>query len=247
MATLPLTAPNGSTETRPRRILVCDADHQARREIRLACEQDGYEVLEAETGADTLRVFDEQRPNLVVLDVGLPDVSGYDVTREIRKLDLVVPIIMLSPRSDEIDVVVGLEIGGDDYVVKPVRLRELQARIAAHLRKVRTDTYEQGRGRLEFKDLVIDVNERRVFKSGQEVDLTHTEFDLLAYLAANAGKVLSREKILNTIWGYEYPIETRVIDVHIRNLRRKVETVSSKPFYILAVPGIGYRFTNARP
>src|SRR5919202_969723 len=89
---------------------------------------------------------------------------------EIRKLDLVVPIIMLSPRSDEIDVVVGLEIGGDDYVVKPVRLRELQARIAAHLRKVRTDTYEQGRGRLEFKDLVIDVNERRVFKSGQEVD-----------------------------------------------------------------------------
>ena len=244
---LTATSPNGTAEAKPRRILIVDGDQHARREIRVACEQDGYDVQEADSGADALRFFEESKPSLVVLDVALADMSGYDVTRELRKLDAVVPIIMLSSRSDEIDVVVALEIGGDDYVVKPVRVRELQARIAAHLRKVRLDSYEQGRGRLEFKDLVIDVNERRVFKESSEVDLTHTEFDLLAYLAANAGKVLSREKILNTIWGYEYPIETRVIDVHIRNLRRKIETISSKPFYILAVPGIGYRFTNARP
>src|SRR5437016_6718955 len=101
------------------------------------------------------------------------------------------------------------------------------------------------KGQLEFKDLLVDVNERRVFKTGEEVELTHTEFDLLAFLASNAGKVLSREKILNHVWGYEYPIETRVIDVHIRNLRRKIEQDPSHPFFILAVPGIGYRFTSA--
>jgi len=127
------------------------------------------------------------------------------------------------------------------------RLRELVARMAAHLRRARLENAEAMRSRLEFRDLVIDVNERRTYKSGKEVELTHTEFDLLTFLASNAGKVLSREKILNSIWGYEYPIETRVIDVHIRNLRRKIETQPSRPYYILAVPGIGYRFTNARP
>ena len=118
-------------------------------------------------------------------------------------------------------------------------------RIAAHLRKARQEEEAVNQGRLEFKDLVIDLNERRVFHDSSEVMLTHTEFDLLAFLASNAGKVLSREKILNHVWGYEYPIETRVIDVHIRNLRRKIEQDPSHPFFILAVPGIGYRFTSA--
>jgi DNA-binding response OmpR family regulator len=154
---------------------------------------------------------------------------------------------MMSARSDEIDAVVALEIGADDYVVKPLRLRELAARIAAHLRRTRMETVDPARNRLEFRDLLIDVNERRIYRGGKEVELTHTEFDLLTFLASNAGKVLSREKILNSIWGYEYPIETRVIDVHIRNLRRKIESQPSRPYYILAVPGIGYRFTNARP
>jgi two-component system response regulator VicR len=169
------------------------------------------------------------------------------VCRELRRTDPTTPVIMMSGRSDEIDVVVALEIGADDYVTKPLRLRELAARIAAHLRRARMESAEAMRTRLEFRDLIIDVNERRIYKSGKEVELTHTEFDLLTFLASNAGKVLSREKILNAIWGYEYPIETRVIDVHIRNLRRKIETQPARPYYILAVPGIGYRFTNARP
>jgi DNA-binding response OmpR family regulator len=237
---------NGS-EPPARRILIVDPEATARREIKLACEQDGYEVLECDTGQEALKQLEEAKPSLILLEVTLPDLSGFDVCRDIRKLDAAVPVVMLSARSDEIDVVVGLEIGADDYVVKPVRMRELLARIAAHLRKARMESYDSSRGRLEFKDLLIDVNERRVFRGEQEVDLTHTEFDLLAFLAANAGKVLSREKILNTIWGYEYPIETRVIDVHIRNLRRKIEAQPARPYYILAVPGIGYRFTNARP
>src|SRR5579859_1900987 len=230
-----------------RLILVVDADSATRREIRTACELDGHRVLEAETGAECLHQLETNHPNLALLEVTLPDMSGFDLCREIRSSDPGVPLIMMSTRSDEIDVVVALEIGADDYVSKPLRLRELVARIAAHLRRLRLESSDSARNRLEFRELVIDVNERRVYKSGSEVDLTHTEFDLLHFLAANAGKVLSREKILNTIWGYEYPIETRVIDVHIRNLRRKIESAPSRPFYVLAVPGIGYRFTNARP
>ena len=230
-----------------RKVLVVDPEASTRREIRAACEQDGYQVLEADAGAEALRQVETSHPNLILLEVTLPDGSGFDVCRELRKLDPAVPVIMMSARSDEIDVVVALEIGADDYVNKPLRLRELVARMTAHLRRTRFESAEAMRSRLEFRDLVIDVNERRTYKSGKEVELTHTEFDLLTFLASNAGKVLSREKILNSIWGYEYPIETRVIDVHIRNLRRKIESQPSRPYYILAVPGIGYRFTNARP
>jgi DNA-binding response OmpR family regulator len=230
-----------------RKVLIVDADAATRREVRAACTQDGYQVLEADNGAEGLKQVDAARPSLVLLEVALPDGSGFDVCRELRKKDSVVPVIMMSSRSDEIDAVVALEIGADDYVVKPLRLRELAARIAAHLRRTRMESAESTRNRLEFRDLLIDVNERRIYRAGQEVELTHTEFDLLTFLASNAGKVLSREKILNSIWGYEYPIETRVIDVHIRNLRRKIESQPSRPYYILAVPGIGYRFTNARP
>jgi DNA-binding response OmpR family regulator len=228
------------------RLLIVDGDAAFRRELRGECEQFGYQVIEAETAAEGQREFEERGPTLVLLEAVLPDGSGLDVCRNIRRSDPKIPILMVSARGEEIDVVVGLEIGADDYVIKPVRMRELLARITAHLRKARLETTESTAGRLEFKDLVIDINERRIFKEGSEVDLTHTEFDLLAYLAGHAGKVMSREKILNHVWGYEYPIETRLIDVHIRNLRRKIETNSSRPYYILAVPGIGYRFTSAR-
>jgi len=230
-----------------RKVLIVDADAATRRDVRAACAQDGYQVVEADTGAEGLRQVDALRPSLVLLEVTLPDASGFDVCRELRRKDSTVPVIMMSSRSEEIDAVVALEIGADDYVVKPLRLRELAARIAAHLRRTRMESADATRNRLEFRELLIDVNERRIYRAGQEVELTHTEFDLLTFLASNAGKVLSREKILNSIWGYEYPIETRVIDVHIRNLRRKIESQPSRPYYILAVPGIGYRFTNARP
>jgi DNA-binding response OmpR family regulator len=237
----------GGVAEATRKVLVVDPDMAVRREVRTACEQDGYAVLEADGGAEALRQVEHSRPSLVLLEVTLPDTAGFDVCRELRKMDPGVPVIMMSPRADEIDVVVALEIGADDFVGKPLRLRELVARMTAHLRRSRLESAEAMRSRLEFRDLVIDVNERRTYKAGKEVELTHTEFDLLTFLASNAGKVLSREKILNSIWGYEYPIETRVIDVHIRNLRRKIETQPSRPYYILAVPGIGYRFTNARP
>ena len=230
-----------------RKVLVIDDEAMIRKTVRLACEKEGYAVQEAENGAEVLAKLDSFRPDLILLDLMLPDISGFDVCRDIRRAGTKVPILILSAKTEEIDVVVGLEIGADDYVIKPFRPRELLARIAAHLRKSRQEEDRESDGRMIFRDLLIDANERRVYRNEEEIQLTHTEFDLLAFLASNAGKVLSREKILNSVWGYEYPIETRVIDVHVRNLRRKIEEDASHPLYILAVPGIGYRFTATKP
>ena len=231
------------------RVLVVDDDALIRKAVRLTCESEGYGVQEAERGADVPDRIESFRPDIVLLDLMLPDLSGFDVCREIRRAGHRMPVVILSAKNEEIDVVLGLEIGADDYINKPFRPRELLARIAAHLRKAK-ETRGEARpedGRLVFRDLVIDTAERRVLRGDRDVILTHTEFDLLAYLATNAGKVLSRERILSSVWGYEHPIETRVIDVHVRNLRRKIEPDPAQPRYILAVPGIGYRFAAIKP
>jgi DNA-binding response OmpR family regulator len=231
-----------------RRLLVVDPDRSSRRQVRGACEEDGYQVMEADGRVTALSRFQEASPSVVLLEATLPDGSGLDTCRELRDLDDRVGIILLSANTDEVEAVVGLELGADDYVVKPIRLRELVARVGATLRRVRMSSPETRGGRLEFRDLAIDVDQRQVTRSGREVTLTHTEFDLLSLLANNAGRVLTREAILESVWSYEPPIEieTRVIDVHVRNLRKKIEAEPSRPFFILAVPGIGYRFTNAR-
>ena len=231
------------------RVLVIDDDALIRKAVRLTCESEGYAVQEAERGADVLERIDGFHPDIVLLDLMLPDLSGFDVCREIRRAGHRMPVVILSAKNEEIDVVLGLEIGADDYINKPFRPRELLARVGAHLRKAK-ETRVEGRpedGRLVFRDLVIDTAERRVTRDDEDVILTHTEFDLLSYLAQNAGKVLSRERILSSVWGYEHPIETRVIDVHVRNLRRKIEPDPAQPRYILAVPGIGYRFAAVKP
>jgi two-component system response regulator VicR len=227
-----------------RRILIIEDEAVIRKAIRMACEKDGYQVLEAATGAEGLRLTKDQKPDLLLIDLMLPDVSGLEVCHQVRKSGSGVPIIILAAKTDEVDIAVGLEIGADDYITKPFRARELLARIAAHLRRVQHDGHSSN-GRLEFNDLTINLAEREVLKRGEVVELTHTEFDLLAFLASNSGMVMSRERILNHVWGYEYPIETPVTDVHIRNLRRKIESDPGQPMFILAVPGIGYRFTSA--
>ncbi len=231
-------------------VLIADPDPRVRREVGDACRLDGFEVVEAGNGREALDRFLERRPSVVLVEVDLPDESGHEVCRQLRRLDQVVPIILLSSCADEVEVVVGLEIGADDYVTKPLRVRELTARIGANLRRARLNGHRPGGGRLEFKGLVIDLDQRRVLRDGREVALTHTEFELLSTLAANAGRALSRERILQEVWGGAHgggEVESRVIDVHVRNLRRKIEPEPSRPFYVLAVPGIGYRFTNAGP
>jgi len=231
----------------PARILVVDDEGPIRQAVRVACEAAGYAVSEAKDGDEALAALTAFRPDLVLLDLMLPDVSGFDICRDLRRAGSRVPIIILSAKSDEIDVVVGLEIGADDYILKPFRPRELLARVSAHLRKAREGGGSEAEEELlSFKGLTIDVGARRVYRDQLEVTLTHTEFDLLTCLAASAGKVLSRDSILRTVWGYHRPLETRVIDVHVRNLRRKMEPDPARPTYIHAVPGIGYRFATVR-
>lgn len=235
-------------EGRQATVLVVDDDSLVRKAVRLTCEAEGYQVTEVARGSEALRAVEESRPDIVLLDLMMPDQSGFDTCRDLRRAGHRMPVVILSAKNEEIDVVLGLEIGADDYIQKPFRPRELLARIAAHLRKVNDATPRNGEHRrLAFRGLVIDTAERRVVRDEEDIALTHTEFDLLAFLASNAGEVLSRDRILASVWGYEHPIETRVIDVHVRNLRRKIEPDPSTPRYILAVPGIGYRFTNTRP
>ena len=235
-------------EGRQARVLVVDDDSLIRKAVRLTCEAEGYTVAEVSRGSEALGAVEAAKPDIVLLDLMMPDQSGFDTCRDIRRAGHRMPVLILSAKNDEIDVVLGLEIGADDYIQKPFRPRELLARIAAHLRKVTEATPRNGEHRrLQFRGLLIDTAERRVVRGDEDISLTHTEFDLLAFLAGNAGEVLSRDRILAAVWGYEHPIETRVIDVHVRNLRRKIEPDPATPRYILAVPGIGYRFTNTRP
>jgi DNA-binding response OmpR family regulator len=229
------------------KVLVVEDDESVRRAIRLTCESEGYVVSELDRGGPAAARVDAFRPDIILLDLMLPDTSGFDVCRELRRRGDQTPILILSAKNEEIDIVLGLEIGADDYIQKPFRPRELLARIALHLRRARARAAgdrPNGPARLRFKGLTVDQAERRVARPQGEITLTHTEFDLLACLAQSAGQVLSRQKIMDAVWGFGHPIDTRVIDVHVRNLRRKIEDDPSRPHYILAVPGVGYRFAG---
>lgn len=231
------------------RVLVVEDDEGLRRAIRLTCESEGYLVSELDRGGPAAARAEAFRPDIILLDLMLPDTSGFDVCRELRRRGDQTPILILSGRNEEIDVVLGLEIGADDYIQKPFRPRELLARIALHLRKARAQTARDrsnGPAHLRFRGLTLDQAERRVTRPHGEVTLTHTEFDLLACLAQSAGQVLSRQRIMDAVWGFGHPIDTRVIDVHVRNLRRKIEDDPSRPHFILAVPGVGYRFAGVQ-
>ncbi len=201
---------------------------------------------------DRLRKRIDQRQRLAKISNGrgpvatqhLCGMSGLDVCRRLRAEGARVPIIMLTAKSDTIDVVVGLELGADDYVTKPFEVRELMARIGAHLRRSEISAQEQPRDRFEFPGLTIDLGRRQVFRDGEEVMLTLTEFNLLALLASRPGQVMSRGELLRRVWGYEVEIETRTVDAHVYRLRRKIEPDAEKPTYIHSVPGIGYRFSG---
>ncbi|HUY61767.1 MAG TPA: response regulator transcription factor, partial [Candidatus Dormibacteraeota bacterium] len=181
---------------------------------------------------------------LIILDVNLPGMSGLDVCRRLRADGSRTPILMLTAKSDTIDVVVGLELGADDYITKPFEVRELLARVGAHLRRAEITPSENVRERFEFPGLSIDLRRRQVHRDGEEIPLTLTEFNLLALLASRPGQVMSRGELLRRVWGYEVEIETRTVDAHVYRLRRKIEPSADQPTFIHSVPGIGYRFTG---
>jgi DNA-binding response OmpR family regulator len=205
----------------------------------------GYQVHHEVTAAGAISRARAHPPHLVVLDVRLPDGSGFDVCRDLRQSGLRSPILMLTVQSDEIDQVLGLEMGADDYVTKPYRLRELLARIRALLRRAYGELSSGEADVLYAGDLVIDRTSAQVTRGGRRIDLTPTEFKLLAFLAQHAGQVFSRGQLLQNVWGYSADLfDERTVNVHVRRLRTKIEIDPAEPTIVLTVPGLGYRLAT---
>jgi two-component system response regulator RegX3 len=211
--------------------------------LTVGLKREGFRVHVARDGAEALVLFDSVRPDLVLLDVMLPKVSGIDVCREIRSRSRV-PIIMVTAKGSEIDTVVGLEVGADDYVTKPYRLRELVARMRAVLRRVprAVDDDATSGGVLEVGDVRLDPERHEVFVRGTEVSLPLKEFELLELLLANAGRVLTRETLIDRVWGPHYVGDTKTLDVHVKRLRSKIEETPSSPQRLVTIRGLGYKY-----
>lgn len=224
------------------KILVADDELEIVRVVRGYLENAGYRVLTASNGRDALFIARDEKPDLVVLDLSMPEMDGLTLTRQIQVEQPGIAIIMLTARVEEMDRILGLELGADDYVTKPFSPRELVARVKAVLR--RSEKTPAPAEVLEEEDLVLDRARREVRKAGKVVDLTPTEFDLLAVLMEAPGRAFSRADLLETIQGVAFEAYERTIDVHIKNLRQKIEDDPSDPRYIGTVRGVGYRFND---
>lgn len=226
-----------------KQILVVEDKEAIAAFVQTVLEREGFSVKWASDGAAALAHIKSNPPALILLDLGLPaGMDGLDVCRWVRGREPYIPIIMLTVRSEEVDKIVGLELGADDYVTKPFNARELVARVRAVLRLARQAGATPHRDRLQVGALTIDRAGRTVTVAGQEVELTPKEFDLLATLAWERGRVFGREMLLERVWGYDYMGESRTVDVHIQRLRRKIEPHPAHPSYLLTVRGVGYKF-----
>ena len=225
------------------RLLTIEDDDDVRFTLRLHLEDEGYDVSEASNGSDGLAAFAADKPLLVLVDLKLPDMSGFDICRAIRQTSDV-PIIVVTAQESSFDVVAGLEAGADDYVTKPYQPKELAARIRAHLRRAqppRPGTAASVSRALVFGDVEIREDEGRCLKGGVDLKLTRTEFRFLLFLAQNAGKVFSREALLAEVWHHDALADGRLVDAHVRRLRTKVEDDPAEPTLIATVRGLGYR------
>ena len=230
-----------------KKILVVDDEKTISDIIKFNMVKEGYEVVTAFDGREALELFEAERPDILILDLMLPEIDGLEVARTIRKTSNV-PIIVLSAKDSEFDKVIGLEIGADDYMTKPFSNRELQARVKAILRRtdltIENQEAEAAPTEIVIGDLQILTDAFVVKKHGEELDLTHREFELLHHLATHIGQVMTREHLLETVWGYDYFGDVRTVDVTIRRLREKIEDIPSRPEYILTRRGVGYYMRN---
>lgn len=226
------------------KILVIEDDRTLREALRYNLVADGYEVVAVEDGGDGLVMMRQEGPDVVVLDLMLPSLNGIEVCKAIRRDGSIVPIIMLTARDSEIDRIGGLESGADDYVTKPFSMREFLARVAAQIRRMEMLSTVLGSSEDEVLDLgqlKINRGARSATLQGKELDLRPREFDLLAHLASNPGRVYTRDQLLRDVWGFEYSGDTRTVDVHVRWLRLKIEQDPSNPVCLGTVRGVGYR------
>jgi two-component system, OmpR family, alkaline phosphatase synthesis response regulator PhoP len=236
--------PSPAEPQRLLRIMVVDDDDNVRRLVAAYLEREGYEMLEASDGEIALRDLARLNPDLVILDVMLPGLDGFEVARAMKaRRDL--PILMLTARGDETDVLAGFDTGVDDYLTKPFSPKVLVARVRAILR--RSGLEREASDLVIVQDLVVDLKAREVTVAGRSVDLTSTEFDLLRTLATHPGWVYSREELLEQVWGYRYLGDSRVVDVHVANLRKKLEEDPANPRYIRTVRGAGYKLQATPP
>lgn len=229
-----------------KKILVVDDEKPISDIISFNLENEGYAIEKAYDGEQALDVFEKSQPDLVILDLMLPKMDGLEVCREIRKQSAV-PVIMLTAKDSEIDKVLGLELGADDYVTKPFSNRELIARVKANLRRnlvKEPEPQEVNKNEIVVGDLVIHQDAYIISKHGEEIELTHREFELLHYLARHIGQVMTREHLLETVWDYDYFGDVRTVDVTIRRLREKIEDIPSHPTYIVTRRGVGYLLKN---
>ncbi len=225
-----------------KKILVVDDEKLIVKGIRFSLEQDGMEVDCAYDGEEALNKAKENAYDLILLDIMLPKYTGFEVCQMIREFSDV-PIIMLTAKGDDMDKILGLEYGADDYITKPFNILEVKARIKAILRRIsKQKTEKENENIIAKNDMKIDRQSRRVYVKEREINLTAKEFDLLELLAMNPDKVYSREELLNIVWGYEYPGDARTVDVHVRRLREKIEPNPSDPMYVYTKWGVGYYF-----
>jgi len=219
------------------------------RAIRLALEDDflaeGYQVDSAVTGNEGLQKGSEQNYDIILLDIMLPQMDGFEVIKELRKRDVRTPVIMLTAKSQEIDKILGLEFGADDYVTKPFSPRELQSRVKAVLRRVDMKPGQSSENQFSFGGITVDFEKYECFKGDEKIFLTTLEFDLLRFLIDHKGKVVNRNQIMNEVWGPDVFVAPRTIDTHILNLRKKIEDNPAKPVWIIGVRGRGYKFLSS--
>jgi two-component system OmpR family response regulator len=229
------------------KVLIAEDDKNLLDILKYNMEKEGYRVVTAQNGAQAVEQVRSEKPDLIILDIMLPEIDGFEVCRIVRK-EMIVPILMLTAKADEVDKIVGLELGADDYMTKPFSLRELIARSKAMLRRIElvkqslAQPDAQPSSVLKFGELEMDTARHVVSIKQVPVDLGPKEFDLLAFLMRNRGQVFSRDILLDKVWGYEFAGDTRTVDVHVRWLRQKIELDPEKPVHLQTVRGVGYKF-----
>lgn len=232
-----------------KKVLIVDDEPSIVKLVQYNLEKNGYQTVVATDGKQALEKIKQDQPDLLILDLMLPKVDGLEVCRQVRNNNRHLPILMLTAKTEELDKVLGLELGADDYITKPFSPRELVARVKAVFRRmeaIRAEGESKESPLLSIGELTIDTEGYEVRRENETVDLTPKEFELLVYLARNKGRVLSRDQLLNAVWDYDYIGDSRIVDVHVSHLRDKLEQDTRKPVYIRTVRGIGYKFEGPK-